>query len=163
VLALRQALAAGPWRRPLPLEDTEYLRFRPRCGRRHGSAVLARPMEERRALARSVRAERRPQAKPRHGLGDVDADAARDGCTRPMPPRWFWPHPKPATHCWATASIASCWATGDVAHRRHSCCASSASQARRPARCSPWLRGLRAPPPIPDTRLAGIRSRYRFR
>ena len=64
----------------LCLEDTEYLRFRAQVRTpAWKEAVLARPMEERRALARSVRAQSEDRKQsPGMVWADVDADAARD-------------------------------------------------------------------------------------
>lgn len=64
----------------LCLEDTEYLRFRAQVRTpAWKDAVLARPIEERRTLARSVRAQSEDRKhSPDMVWADVDADAARD-------------------------------------------------------------------------------------
>jgi UDP-2,3-diacylglucosamine hydrolase len=64
----------------LCLEDTEYLRFRAQVRTPEWkNAVLARPLEERRALARSVRAQSEDRKQsPGMVWADVDAGAARD-------------------------------------------------------------------------------------
>lgn len=64
----------------LCLEDTEYLRFRAQVRTpAWKDAVLARPIEERRALARSVRAQSEDRKhSPDMVWADVDPDAARD-------------------------------------------------------------------------------------
>jgi len=64
----------------LCLEDTEYLRFRAQVRTPDWkAAVLARPIDERRALARSVRAQSEDRKQsPGMVWADVDADAARD-------------------------------------------------------------------------------------
>jgi UDP-2,3-diacylglucosamine hydrolase len=64
----------------LCLGDTDYLRFRAQVRTpAWKEAVLARPMEERRALARSVRAQSEDRKQsPGMVWADVDADAARD-------------------------------------------------------------------------------------
>lgn len=68
----------------LCLDDTEYLRFRAQVRTPDWqSAFLARPLDERRALARSMRtqSEDRKQS-PGMVWADVDADAARDWLRR---------------------------------------------------------------------------------
>ncbi|MDM0016767.1 UDP-2,3-diacylglucosamine diphosphatase [Variovorax saccharolyticus] len=64
----------------LCLEDTEYLRFRAQVrAPEWQQALLARPLEERRTLARSVRAQSEDRKRsPDVVWADVDADAARD-------------------------------------------------------------------------------------
>lgn len=64
----------------LCLEDTEYLRFRAQVRTPEWQrALLARPLEERRTLARSVRAQSEDRKRsPDMVWADVDADAARD-------------------------------------------------------------------------------------
>ena len=64
----------------LCLEDTEYLRFREQVrSPAWQQAVLAQPLEQRRALARSVRAQSEDRKRnPDVVWADVDADAARD-------------------------------------------------------------------------------------
>ena len=63
----------------LCLEDTEYLRFRDQVRTPEGQqALLARPLEERRTLARSVRAQSEDRKRSADMVwADVDADAAR--------------------------------------------------------------------------------------
>ncbi|MDM0012070.1 UDP-2,3-diacylglucosamine diphosphatase [Variovorax sp. J22P168] len=64
----------------LCLEDTEYLQFRAQVREpAWQQALLARPLEERRALARSVRARSEDRKRsPDAVWADVDAAAARD-------------------------------------------------------------------------------------
>jgi len=64
----------------LCLEDTDYLRFRAQVRTPEWQqALLARPLEERRTLARSVRAQSEDRKRsPDMVWADVDADAARD-------------------------------------------------------------------------------------
>jgi UDP-2,3-diacylglucosamine hydrolase len=64
----------------LCLEDEEYLRFRAQVRQPEWQqALLARPLEERRTLARSVRARSEDRKRsPDMVWADVDADAARD-------------------------------------------------------------------------------------
>ncbi|HEY2258011.1 MAG TPA: UDP-2,3-diacylglucosamine diphosphatase [Variovorax sp.] len=64
----------------LCLEDTEYLRFRAQVrSAAWQQAILAQPLEERRVLARSVRAQSEDRKQsPDMVWADVDADAARD-------------------------------------------------------------------------------------
>jgi len=64
----------------LCLDDVEYLRFRAQVRTPEWkAAVLARPMEERRALARSVRAQSEDRKQsPGMVWADVDTDAARE-------------------------------------------------------------------------------------
>jgi UDP-2,3-diacylglucosamine hydrolase len=64
----------------LCLEDTEYLQFRAQVRTpAWKDAVLARPIEERRTLARSVRAQSEDRKhSPDMVWADVDGDAARD-------------------------------------------------------------------------------------
>jgi UDP-2,3-diacylglucosamine hydrolase len=89
----------------LCLGDTEYLRFRAQVRTLEWqAAVLARPIEERRALARSFRA----QSEERHqnpGMGmdgvfwDVDADAARQWLRHARASTLIHGHThRPATH-----------------------------------------------------------------
>ncbi len=63
----------------LCLEDAEYLRFRAQVrAPEWGDAFLARPLAERRALARQMRAQSEARKiDPRRVWADVDADAAR--------------------------------------------------------------------------------------
>jgi UDP-2,3-diacylglucosamine hydrolase len=63
----------------LCLEDTEYLRFRDQVRTpAWKEALLARPLEERRALARSMRTQSEDRKRnPGMVWADVDADAAR--------------------------------------------------------------------------------------
>ena len=64
----------------LCLEDRDYLRFRAQVRQPEWQqALLARPLEERRTLARSVRAQSEDRKRsPDMVWADVDADAARD-------------------------------------------------------------------------------------
>jgi len=64
----------------LCLEDKDYLRFRAQVRTPEWQqALLARPLEERRTLARSVRAQSEDRKRsPDMVWADVDADAARD-------------------------------------------------------------------------------------
>jgi UDP-2,3-diacylglucosamine hydrolase len=64
----------------LCLEDTDYLRFRAQVrSPAWQQAILAQPLEERRTLARSVRAQSEDRKQsPGMVWADVDADAARD-------------------------------------------------------------------------------------
>lgn len=64
----------------LCLEDKDYLRFRAQVRTpAWQQALLARPLEERRTLARSVRAQSEDRKRsPDMVWADVDADAARD-------------------------------------------------------------------------------------
>ena len=85
----------------LCLEDTEYLRFRAQVRTpAWKKAVLARPMEERRALARSVRAQSEDRKQsPGMVWADVDADAARDWLRQANATTLVHGHThKPATH-----------------------------------------------------------------
>ncbi|MDM0001270.1 UDP-2,3-diacylglucosamine diphosphatase [Variovorax sp. J22P240] len=85
----------------LCLEDTEYLRFRAQVRKpAWKEAVLARPMEERRALARSVRAQSEDRKQsPGMVWADVDADAARDWLRQAKATTLIHGHThKPATH-----------------------------------------------------------------
>jgi len=85
----------------LCLEDTEYLRFRAQVRTpAWKQAVLARPMEERRALARSVRAQSEDRKQsPGMVWADVDADAARDWLRQANATTLVHGHThKPATH-----------------------------------------------------------------
>ncbi|MDM0048627.1 UDP-2,3-diacylglucosamine diphosphatase [Variovorax sp. J22R115] len=85
----------------LCLEDTEYLRFRAQVRTpAWKEAVLARPMEERRALARSVRAQSEDRKQsPGMVWADVDADAARDWLRQAKATTLIHGHThKPATH-----------------------------------------------------------------
>ena len=85
----------------LCLEDTEYLRFRAQVRTpAWKEAVLARPMEERRALARSVRAQSEDRKQsPGMVWADVDADAARDWLRQANATTLVHGHThKPATH-----------------------------------------------------------------
>ena len=85
----------------LCLEDTEYLRFRAQVRTpAWKQAVLARPMEERRALARSVRAQSEDRKQsPGMIWADVDADAARDWLRQANATTLVHGHThKPATH-----------------------------------------------------------------
>jgi UDP-2,3-diacylglucosamine hydrolase len=85
----------------LCLEDTEYLRFRAQVRTQAWKeAVLARPMEERRALARSVRAQSEDRKQsPGMIWADVDADAARDWLRQANATTLVHGHThKPATH-----------------------------------------------------------------
>jgi UDP-2,3-diacylglucosamine hydrolase len=68
----------------LCLEDTEYLRFREQVrSPAWQQAVLAQPLEQRRALARSVRSQSEArQRDPGMVWADVDAGAARDWLAR---------------------------------------------------------------------------------
>lgn len=68
----------------LCLEDTEYLQFRAQVrDPAWQQALLARPLEERRALARSVRARSEDRKRsPETVWADVDAAAARDWLRR---------------------------------------------------------------------------------
>ena len=85
----------------LCLEDTEYLRFRAQVRTpAWKQAVLARPMEERRALARSVRAQSEDRKQsPGMVWADVDTDAARDWLRQANATTLVHGHThKPATH-----------------------------------------------------------------
>lgn len=85
----------------LCLEDTEYLRFRDQVRTpAWKKAVLARPIEERRALARSVRAQSEDRKQsPGMVWADVDADAARDWLRAANASTLVHGHThKPATH-----------------------------------------------------------------
>jgi UDP-2,3-diacylglucosamine hydrolase len=85
----------------LCLEDTEYLRFRAQVRTpAWKDAVLARPIEERRALARSVRAQSEDRKhSPDMVWADVDADAARDWLRRARATTLVHGHThKPAVH-----------------------------------------------------------------
>ncbi|MDM0072868.1 UDP-2,3-diacylglucosamine diphosphatase [Variovorax sp. J2P1-59] len=85
----------------LCLEDTEYLRFRAQVRTPEWKqAVLARPMEERRALARSVRAQSEDRKQsPGMVWADVDPDAARDWLRQANASTLVHGHThKPATH-----------------------------------------------------------------
>lgn len=68
----------------LCLEDTEYLRFREQVrSPAWQRAVLAQPLEQRRALARSVRSQSEArQAGPNMVWADVDGPAAREWLAR---------------------------------------------------------------------------------
>ncbi|MGJ7508949.1 UDP-2,3-diacylglucosamine diphosphatase [Variovorax sp. GT1P44] len=85
----------------LCLEDTEYLRFRAQVRTpAWKEAVLARPMEERRTLARSVRAQSEDRKQsPGMVWADVDAGAARDWLRQAGATTLVHGHThKPATH-----------------------------------------------------------------
>ncbi len=85
----------------LCLEDTEYLRFRAQVrAPAWKDAVLARPIEERRALARSVRAQSEDRKhSPNMVWADVDADAARDWLRKARATTLVHGHThKPAVH-----------------------------------------------------------------
>jgi UDP-2,3-diacylglucosamine hydrolase len=85
----------------LCLEDTEYLRFRAQVrAPAWKESVLARPMEERRALARSVRAQSEDRKQsPGMVWADVDAEAARDWLRQAGATTLVHGHThKPATH-----------------------------------------------------------------
>ncbi|MDM0103927.1 UDP-2,3-diacylglucosamine diphosphatase [Variovorax sp. J22R24] len=85
----------------LCLDDTDYLRFRAQVRTpAWKEAVLARPMEERRALARSVRAQSEDRKQsPGMVWADVDADAARDWLRQANATTLVHGHThKPATH-----------------------------------------------------------------
>jgi len=85
----------------LCLEDTEYLRMRAQVRTAAWkAAILARPIEERRALARSVRAESEDRKhSPDVVWADVDAGAARDWLRQAESSTLVHGHThKPATH-----------------------------------------------------------------
>jgi UDP-2,3-diacylglucosamine hydrolase len=85
----------------LCLADTEYLRFRAQVrAPEWQAAVLARPIEERRALARSARAQSEGRKQtPGMVWADVDADAARQWLHRARATTLIHGHThKPATH-----------------------------------------------------------------
>ena len=68
----------------LCLDDTDYLRFRAQVrASEWQSAFLARPLAERRALARAMRVQSEDRKRdPSVVWADVDADAARDWLAR---------------------------------------------------------------------------------
>jgi UDP-2,3-diacylglucosamine hydrolase len=85
----------------LCLADTEYLRFRAQVrAPEWQAAVLARPIEERRALARSVRAQSEDRKQnPGMVWADADADAARQWLRQARAATLIHGHThQPATH-----------------------------------------------------------------
>jgi UDP-2,3-diacylglucosamine hydrolase len=85
----------------LCLEDVDYLKFREQTrAPEWQQAVLARPIAERRALARSIRTQSEDRKhSPEVVWADVDADAARDWLHRANAPVLIHGHThRPATH-----------------------------------------------------------------
>ncbi|VTU18553.1 UDP-2,3-diacylglucosamine hydrolase [Variovorax sp. SRS16] len=85
----------------LCLEDTEYLGFRAQVRTAAWQdAFLARPLDERRALARSIRAQSEDRKRsPGRVWADVDAEAARTWLRQADAPTLIHGHThKPATH-----------------------------------------------------------------
>ncbi|MFC5606799.1 UDP-2,3-diacylglucosamine diphosphatase [Variovorax soli] len=85
----------------LCLEDTEYLRFREQVrSPAWQQAVLAQPLEQRRALARSVRSQSEArQREPGMVWADVDGPAASEWLTRAGAPTLIHGHThRPAEH-----------------------------------------------------------------
>ena len=85
----------------LCLEDTEYLRFRAQVrDPAWQQAVLAQPLEARRALARSVRSQSEArQRDPAVVWADVDTDAAREWLQQANAPTLVHGHThRPAAH-----------------------------------------------------------------
>ncbi|RZL86468.1 MAG: UDP-2,3-diacylglucosamine diphosphatase [Variovorax sp.] len=120
----------------LCLEDTEYLRFRAQVRTRAWQeALLARPLDERRALARSMRTQSEDRKRsPGMVWADVDADAARDWLRQAGAQTLVHGHThRPATHALGdglTRIVLSDWDAAAHPARAQLLCISNAGAQR---------------------------------
>src|SRR4030095_2103562 len=120
----------------LCLEDTEYLRYRAQVRTEAWkSAVLAQPLADRRALARSVRARSEDRRNdPDQVWADVDAEAARDWLRQAGAATLIHGHThRPATHALGDGLqriVLSDWDLGAHPPRAQLLCLSSAGARR---------------------------------